>query len=600
MEPGNAPKPVTQQPTFLSVLEGPAKGTSILVNEELRIGRQQDGEGQLGGDPGLSRDHAAIHRTPDGDLTIEDHGSTNGTYVNNERITKPQVIHAGDVVRLGSSTLRVGRVPRQAPTLLSPPQAGHPETRPSRQRADSDRSSLARAKQLYEDGDLEGSLAMYRALIASGTDVAAAGKGAGLVSLRMKKYGEADNLLAMSLQTKPSDPDALYLRGQVAAATGQADRAREFYEQALAAEPGHARAASALSALKRQQQRADRDRPSLAQARKLFKDGDLEGSLAMYRALIASGTNLAGAYQGAGYICFLQKNYGEADQLLAKALEQQGPAPNPDALYLRGQIAAATRHSDQARRFYNQALAAEPGHAKASAALSALDRSSVPPGAKPPGPQPQGHPVAVPGTLGVYEYLLQDKSDLSRKAVDLIDKLQISRHPRVTAYLGRRTDRKMKKRYKFLIGLFILFWILVIATHVPVVMAHDGTITPFPLSNAVLISAVVIGIPSFLYLLFAATTRYTIARARVTVASGIFTRNVRTTEIWRFKSVELHQSIPNRLTGDGTLIFRNDDNRSEVFVTGLKDISELTVLRDQFLDLIFTLRSNKIVQGYIA
>ena len=114
--------------------------------------------------------------------------------------------------------------------------------------------SLARAKQLLDDGDQVASLAMYRELIAAHTDVGPAYQGAGYICLLRKDYGEADRMLAASLEAKPSNPNAWYLRGLVAAATGNTEAARSYYSQALTIDPDHARARDAL-------QRIDRDRP---------------------------------------------------------------------------------------------------------------------------------------------------------------------------------------------------------------------------------------------------------------------------------------------------------------------------------------------------
>jgi pSer/pThr/pTyr-binding forkhead associated (FHA) protein len=55
-----------------------------------------------GAEGGVSRKHAVIHRAGSG-YTIEDMGSTNGTYINKKRIQPhaPQTIKPGDEVRFG-------------------------------------------------------------------------------------------------------------------------------------------------------------------------------------------------------------------------------------------------------------------------------------------------------------------------------------------------------------------------------------------------------------------------------------------------------------------------------------------------------------------
>lgn len=63
----------------------------------------------LGGmDKGVSRKHAVIHRAG-ADYTVEDMGSTNGTYVNKKKILPhaPQAIKPGDELRFGKLSLSV-------------------------------------------------------------------------------------------------------------------------------------------------------------------------------------------------------------------------------------------------------------------------------------------------------------------------------------------------------------------------------------------------------------------------------------------------------------------------------------------------------------
>jgi predicted component of type VI protein secretion system len=57
-------------------------------------------------DSEVSRRHAEI-RTSDGSLGIEDLGSTNGTFVNERRITGLTVLSHGDTVRLGGTVWTV-------------------------------------------------------------------------------------------------------------------------------------------------------------------------------------------------------------------------------------------------------------------------------------------------------------------------------------------------------------------------------------------------------------------------------------------------------------------------------------------------------------
>ena len=100
------------QNALLQVVAGPSAGTLIRVGRELRIGRAEPGEAGLGSDLALSRHHATVRQSVDGVLTIEDAGSTNGTYVNDARIMEPRRLYPGDTLRLGATTLQVASPPR--------------------------------------------------------------------------------------------------------------------------------------------------------------------------------------------------------------------------------------------------------------------------------------------------------------------------------------------------------------------------------------------------------------------------------------------------------------------------------------------------------
>lgn len=90
------------------MISGPASGTHLKPRQEpFELGREADEDGRLGDDPELSRRHARISRARDGQLLVEDLGSTNGTFVNGERIRGPTAVNTGDTVALGDTTLRV-------------------------------------------------------------------------------------------------------------------------------------------------------------------------------------------------------------------------------------------------------------------------------------------------------------------------------------------------------------------------------------------------------------------------------------------------------------------------------------------------------------
>ena len=101
------------------------------MDADLLIGREAPEEaGRLGVDPEISRRHARVSRAADGQLTIEDLGSANGTFVNDERIDAPRTLEVGDVVQVGRTVLGVtdssgagepSRPRAERPAAASPP-----------------------------------------------------------------------------------------------------------------------------------------------------------------------------------------------------------------------------------------------------------------------------------------------------------------------------------------------------------------------------------------------------------------------------------------------------------------------------------------------
>lgn len=73
-----------------------------------RIGRHPDCEVHLDG-ARISRWHAELRRDERGDLELRDLDSTNGTFVNGERISEPTLVFDGDTIHVGDRELRVVR-----------------------------------------------------------------------------------------------------------------------------------------------------------------------------------------------------------------------------------------------------------------------------------------------------------------------------------------------------------------------------------------------------------------------------------------------------------------------------------------------------------
>src|SRR5947208_3411160 len=108
----------------LQVMEGTELGKLLSIDADLLIGRlAPEDEGRLGGDPEISRRHARVSRGADGQLAIEDLGSANGTFVNDERIDAPRPLVAGDRIRVGRTVLEVTGVPGARPSEPAAPPA---------------------------------------------------------------------------------------------------------------------------------------------------------------------------------------------------------------------------------------------------------------------------------------------------------------------------------------------------------------------------------------------------------------------------------------------------------------------------------------------
>ncbi|MCI1211612.1 MULTISPECIES: FHA domain-containing protein FhaB/FipA [Bifidobacterium] len=95
-------------PALLVVIDGPLAGSSVpLGDEPITLGRAASNTVVMN-DEFVSSHHARVYRDPvSGDWAIEDLGSTNGTAVNQRRISEPTVLAARVPVRIGATTFEL-------------------------------------------------------------------------------------------------------------------------------------------------------------------------------------------------------------------------------------------------------------------------------------------------------------------------------------------------------------------------------------------------------------------------------------------------------------------------------------------------------------
>jgi pSer/pThr/pTyr-binding forkhead associated (FHA) protein len=93
---------------------GPCAGETFTVESELVLGREEPTPGPLGGDARLSRRHCRLYVAADGHGMVEDLGSTNGTWINDDRVSEARPLLNGDVLRVGQTTFDV-----ELPTVAS-------------------------------------------------------------------------------------------------------------------------------------------------------------------------------------------------------------------------------------------------------------------------------------------------------------------------------------------------------------------------------------------------------------------------------------------------------------------------------------------------
>jgi pSer/pThr/pTyr-binding forkhead associated (FHA) protein len=100
-----APSPA--RPSMLTVQSDGQRSRSVRLDGSTTIGRSVECELRLD-DTYVSQQHARIFDRG-GNWYVEDLGSTNGTFVNDQKLVAPAMLTPGDKVRVGQTTVELRR-----------------------------------------------------------------------------------------------------------------------------------------------------------------------------------------------------------------------------------------------------------------------------------------------------------------------------------------------------------------------------------------------------------------------------------------------------------------------------------------------------------
>jgi pSer/pThr/pTyr-binding forkhead associated (FHA) protein len=109
-----------------------SEGTSMvaLAGGKFAVGKADTNDVCIDDDPTVSSLHAVVERFGPG-WTIRDLGSTNGTFVNGDKVTAERVLRPGDEIRVGSTRIVFrSSADRPVTQVAEPPPKVAPDQRP--------------------------------------------------------------------------------------------------------------------------------------------------------------------------------------------------------------------------------------------------------------------------------------------------------------------------------------------------------------------------------------------------------------------------------------------------------------------------------------
>jgi pSer/pThr/pTyr-binding forkhead associated (FHA) protein len=110
-QPARQPKPAAPrakraEPTKLVITQGARAGTTLdLFGTEIVMGRSNDVTLPLGDDYSSGR-HARLF-SQNGQWFVEDLGSTNGTFLGRDKVSRPEPVSVGAQIRIGKTVIEL-------------------------------------------------------------------------------------------------------------------------------------------------------------------------------------------------------------------------------------------------------------------------------------------------------------------------------------------------------------------------------------------------------------------------------------------------------------------------------------------------------------
>ena len=226
----------------LKVIEGKQSGTLIPLNrQKFLIGREEDCQLRPNSDL-VSRHHCVI-AVDDFTVRIRDLGSTNGTFVNNQRITTQVVLKQGDLIRIGKLAfemqIKVAEAARPAPKPIKVPEPVAIDYTQSNQSGAETQADFAVPQQVLDQSHVDPPTAMFNGdttiVLGAQVDAAANAKAPRAVTapapLRLPDPSEIADPMAPVPAPTPSAAPAGAAGTQVDSRNSAADIIRQYMQR---------------------------------------------------------------------------------------------------------------------------------------------------------------------------------------------------------------------------------------------------------------------------------------------------------------------------------------------------------------------------------